>query len=70
MHTTSLLLILVGLFAICAAALNWDWFIENGKNAFLAQLLGGRSGVRIFYLVLGLFLAIWGFLGISGILDR
>jgi Immunity protein 17 len=69
MHSASPLLILIGLFVICAAIYNWDWFMESGKNAFLSQLLGGRPGIRIFFLVLGLAIAAWGFLDVFGILD-
>jgi hypothetical protein len=64
------LILLIGLFAICGGAFNWDWFMEHRKAAFITLLFGGRTGARIFYIVLGLLLVLGGFLMMSGMLQN
>jgi small neutral amino acid transporter SnatA (MarC family) len=44
-----------GAFCIIASILNWNKFFEN-RRAYLFVKLFGRTGARIFYSVLGLFL--------------
>jgi len=44
-----------GLFALLGALFNWNFFFE-GNNSRLFMSLLGRTGSRIFYAALGLFL--------------
>jgi len=66
---TAMLLILTGLFAISGAGFDWDWFMENHKARFMSELLGSRTRGRIFYLILGVGIALIGFLGIFRIIE-
>ncbi len=43
-----------GLFSIVASIFNWDWFFENRKARLFVSLFG-RTGARVFYIILGLF---------------
>ncbi len=58
-----------GLFAICGAAFDWEWFMNNRKAQFFVRLLG-RPGTRIFYGVLGAGLAVLGGLMVAGIVQE
>lgn len=44
-----------GFFTILASILNWNFFFESRKAQFFMNILG-RTGSRIFYSLLGLFL--------------
>ncbi len=55
------LMLLVGLFCILAAIFNWNFFFEDRK-AYLFVKLFGRTGARIFYGLLGLAFAVFGFI--------
>ncbi|MFM9329457.1 immunity 17 family protein [Paenibacillus mesotrionivorans] len=44
-----------GLFSIVASILNWDWFF-NHRQARIFLKMFGRTGARVFYTILGLFL--------------
>ena len=52
----SLLLILVGLFSIICAIGNWEFFMGARRAAFFVRIFG-RTGARIFYVLLGLFIS-------------
>ena len=54
-HFLSLILGLSGVFSVVCAAANVDFFMENSRAALFVRLLG-RTGARVFYVVLGLFL--------------
>jgi hypothetical protein len=56
---TNIVLILVGLFSIIAAALDWNWFMNNWRARFFVNIFG-RNGARIFYIGLGVFLVVVG----------
>lgn len=51
--------IAAGVFSICGALFNWNWFMTHRKAAFMVRILG-RSGARIFYGALGVLLVILG----------
>ncbi len=51
----SILLVFAGLFSIAGAILDWEWFMTSRRAAMFVRLLG-RTGARIFYALLGLFL--------------
>jgi len=57
-----------GIFAICGAAFNWDWFMNHRKARFLVRLVG-RTGARIFYGFLGATLVVFGVLVALGIVE-
>jgi hypothetical protein len=58
----TLLFIGAGLFAITGASLNAEWFMGDPKAQIFVRLLG-RTGTRIMYIILGVFLVIFGFVG-------
>ncbi|HLG41817.1 MAG TPA: immunity 17 family protein [Planctomycetota bacterium] len=61
--------ILVGLFAVAASLLNWNFFFEHRKARVFVFLFGGRLGARIFYALLGAALIVLGVLGLTGVID-
>jgi immunity protein 17 of polymorphic toxin system len=52
MNFTALFLIAAGLYGSCGGMFDWEWFINNRKPQFFVSLLG-RTGTRIFYVLLG-----------------
>jgi len=68
MQPGGLILVAVGLFSICGAAFDWDWFI-NSRKAQPFVTLFGRTGARVFYMLLGSAIALGGALMTSGMLD-
>jgi hypothetical protein len=67
MNYIGLLIVACGIFSVCGAVFDWDWFLNSRKAEFFVSMFG-RSGARIFYVVLGLFLVIMGLLLTLGIL--
>ena len=68
MNPFGLILAAAGVFSVCGAAFDWDWFMESAKGrAFVA--LFGRSGARIFYTILGAGLVVLGVLLALGIVQ-
>ena len=67
MNPMGLILVAAGIFSICGAALDWDFFINSRKARFFVAVFG-RTGARIFYGVLGLVIVVMGALITSGIL--
>ena len=63
------ILILIGIFALCGAVFDWDWFMNNRKARFFVSLLG-RTGARIFYALLGSGIATIGVLILLGIIEN
>jgi len=61
------LFVLIGLYAIAGAALNWEWFMGDPKAKIFARLFG-RTGTRIFYILLGVGAVIIGLFGVFGLL--
>lgn len=47
-----IIVLVSGIFCICAAALDWDFFFSNYRARFFVELFG-RNGARIFYAALG-----------------
>jgi hypothetical protein len=63
-----LLFVAIGLFAICGAACDWEWFMNHRKaRLFVAAFT--RAGARIFYILLGGGLTTLGVLLALGILQ-
>ena len=67
MNPFGLILVAFGIFSICGAAFDWDWFINSRKARFFVAILG-RTGARIFYGILGLVIIVIGVLVTLGIL--
>jgi hypothetical protein len=59
----------VGLFAICGAVFDWDWFM-NHYRARLFVWMFGRPGARIFYAILGTGFIILGMLFVLGVIQN
>ncbi|NEQ36439.1 MAG: hypothetical protein F6K40_09190 [Okeania sp. SIO3I5] len=53
MNGSQILLFVIGIYLICAAIFNWEWFYGMRKARFIVSLFG-RKGARLFYLILGL----------------
>lgn len=51
--------IAAGLFSIAGAAFNWDFFFNARKSRTIVNIIG-RTGARIFYAVLGIFIIFCG----------
>ncbi len=56
-----IVLILAGLFSIVAAILNWEWYMTARKARFIVRIFG-RTGARVFYVLLGLVFVVLGIL--------
>jgi len=69
MNPFGLIFVAAGLFSICGAVFDWDFFINNHK-ARLFVFLFGRTGARIVYAVLGIALMVLGILITLGILKN
>jgi hypothetical protein len=59
MNWMGLILIAVGLFSMAGAAFDWDWYMNNHRARVFVRLVG-RTGARIFYILLGLVFASFG----------
>lgn len=58
-----------GVFSICGAMFNWEWFMNNRKARFFVRILG-RGGTRMFYGILGTALVVVGVLMAMGIIQE
>lgn len=67
MNPLGLILVAAGLFSICGAAFDWDFFINHRKARFFVATFG-RTGARVFYGILGFVIVILGVLITLGIL--
>lgn len=67
MNPVGFFLVAAGLFSICGAAFDWDFFMNHRKARFLVSVLG-RTGARVFYFLIGLVVTILGALIAAGIL--
>jgi immunity protein 17 of polymorphic toxin system len=65
MNPAGLLLVGAGIFTLCGAGFDWEWFM-NHRKARLFVMLFGRMGARIFYGILGLVLVVMGALLTTG----
>lgn len=59
MNPVGLLLVCAGLFSICGAACDWNFFMEN-RRARLFVAIFGRNGARIFCGILGSIIVVMG----------
>jgi hypothetical protein len=63
-----ILILLAGLFAMAGGILNWNWFMNNRRARIFVNVLG-RGGARVFYVGLGLLLAVMGLLAMLGVIS-
>jgi len=68
MNLWGLFFIAIGIFSLCGALFDWDWFMDARKARFIVKIFG-RNGARIFYSLLGTGLAVLGILGLIGIIQ-
>jgi len=57
-----------GAFSLCAAVLDWNWFMNHRKAQRLVKWFG-RGGARVFYGLLGTGLVVLGVLVATGVLQ-
>jgi uncharacterized membrane protein len=69
MDSSAIIAILLGIYALTGAGFNWNWFMEDRKSRFFSKILGGRDRARIFYIVVGIVLLIYGTLGLFGVVE-
>lgn len=67
MNPIGLVLAAAGIFSICGAYFDWDWFIESRKARLMVSLFG-RNGARVFYGLLGTLITLMGLLITVGVL--
>lgn len=53
----------VGIFSLCGAIYDWDFFMNDYKAQFFVKLFG-RNGARIFYGALGGFIILMSLLAL------
>jgi hypothetical protein len=68
MNPGGLVLAACGLFAICGAGFDWEWFMNHRKARFVSTIFG-RAGARVFYMLLGTGLVVVGLLMAAGIVQ-
>lgn len=68
MNPIGLFIIAAGVFSIVGAWADWDWFMNNYKARFMIKAFG-RTGARIFYVVLGLVITVLGILIAVGMIE-
>jgi hypothetical protein len=61
MNPLGVLWIAIGVFALCGAVFDWQWFMNHPKTRFFTSILG-RTGARKFYGLLGIGLVVLGVL--------
>ena len=64
-HPAALLLIFAGIFSICGAVFDWEWFMGSSR-AWLFVKVFGRTGARLFYTLVGAIIVTIGVLGACG----
>jgi len=67
MNWAGLILVAAGVFSICGAAFNWNFFM-NSRKAWFVVTIFGREGARLFYALLGLAIVVLGALITLGVL--
>ncbi len=67
MNHSGWILVAVGLFSAVCAAFDFEWFMNHRKARFFVKILG-RTGARIFYIVLGAAILVLGGLILFGVI--
>ena len=61
MHLLGLVLVGVGIYILYAVVYKWEWLMNDFRVKFLSIILR-RAGAKVFYICLGIGLAIFGLL--------
>jgi hypothetical protein len=69
MNWAALIFVVVGLFSLAGALFDWNWFMTHRRARFFTQVLGGRDNARIFYVLFGTALLIFGILVLLGVVN-
>ena len=67
MDIKGIFLIAAGIFSICGALFDWEWFMNHRKAQFFNRIWG-RQGTRIFYGALGVAISAIGIAATTGAL--
>lgn len=67
MNPLGLIFVATGLFVFAGGLYNWNWFMNSRKVRFLCLILT-RTGARIVYILLGLFIAVIGVLATANLI--
>lgn len=51
--------IAAGIFSICGAIFNWEWYFNHWKARRMEELFG-RTGARVMYILIGIFAVVGG----------
>ncbi|MBL8814518.1 MAG: immunity 17 family protein [Planctomyces sp.] len=68
-NPAGLILVSAGVFSILGGVFGWEFFINSGKAKLFVHLFG-RTGARLFYVLLGLFIVVFGTLITMGIVQE
>ncbi len=68
-NPAGLILVSAGVFSILGGVFGWDFFINNGKAKPFVYLFG-RTGARLFYVLLGLLIVVFGTMITMGIVQE
>ena len=68
MNPVGLIMIAAGVFTVCGAGFDWDWYMNSRKAALFVSIFG-RNGARIFYGLLGAFLITLGIMFLLGFIQ-
>lgn len=61
MNPAGLVLAAIGLFSFAGGLCNWHWFMNARKARALVRMIG-PGAARVFYMLLGLVIAVYGVL--------
>jgi hypothetical protein len=48
--------------------LNWGWFMNSRRSRLLSRFIT-ETGTRMFYILLGIALVVWGIMWLVGVID-
>ena len=69
MNSWGLIIVAAGLFSVCGAVFDWDFFIDSGKARLIVRMFG-RAAARVFYGILGVVGVVVGALITLGMLSQ
>ena len=61
MNSAGIFLVVIGLLSFAGGLFNWKWFMNVSKVRSLAKVIG-QTGARIFHILLGLSVIVYGIL--------
>lgn len=68
MNIAAIILIIVGLISLSGGVFAWPWFMNSRRARSLTSIIG-YTGARIFYVILGVGVLIYGITIIPGPID-